>query len=78
MPPPPPENFEMFKLHLDFMHFRVFQRLFLINSIYFNFLILLFPYQCRFFQKLFWFYFTMKVARGRVHNSQRKSSSLGP
>ena len=29
-----------------------------------------------FFQELFWFYFTMKVAGGHVHNSRGKSPAL--
>ena len=48
------------------------------NSINFTFLLLLFPFQGRFFRELFWFYFTMKVAGGHVHNSHRKSPAPGP
>ena len=46
------------------------------NSVNFTFLLLLFPFQCRFYRVLFWFYFTTKIARGHVHNSWGKSTAL--
>ena len=46
------------------------------NSV--NFTFWLFPFQCRFFWELFWFYFTTKVATVHVENSQGKSPAYGP
>ena len=59
-------------LHLAVVCFHMIQRIYCIN---FAFLVL-FPFQCRFFWELFWFYFTVKVAGGHVDNGQGKSPAL--
>ena len=70
---------QIHNLHIAFVHFHMFQRSMLIVVLILSFsMLMLFPFQCRFFGELFWFLFSMKVAGGHVHNSLGKSPIPGP